>query len=132
MPTPSEIKTALQIAGENKEIIAISVYNQLQGIAKQGIWKKRDETLISTADLDLDTIDQAILDIITGDYALFCLEQDDDGVDLAKANLFDTYVLHVLAIIKSKLETLRPTNPQKCAPLIRAIKENLESYWIEL
>ena len=60
------------------------------------------------------------------------IEQEDDGVDLAKANLFDTYVLHVLAIIKSKLEALRPTNPQECAALLEAIKENLESYWKEL
>lgn len=122
----------MQLA-EGKEAVALTnVFNLLQGIARQGVWKKRDETLIYTADLDLDTIDQAILDIITGDYALFCLEQEDDGVDLAKANLFDTYVLHVLAIIKSKLEALRPTNPQECAALLEAIKENLESYWKEL
>lgn len=132
MPTTQEIDYAMQLA-EGKEAVALThVFNLLHGIARQGVWKKRDETLIYTADLDLDTIDQAILDIITGDYALFCLEQEDDGVDLAKANLFDTYVLHVLAIIKSKLETLRSTNPQECAALLEAIKENLESYWKEL
>lgn len=117
MPTTQEIDYAMQLA-EGKEAVALTnVFNILQGIAKQGVWKKRDETLIYTASLDLDTIDQTILDIITGDYALFCLEQEDDGVDLAKANLFDTYLLHVLAIIKSKLEALRPTNPQECAAL---------------
>lgn len=117
MPTTQEIDYAMQLA-EGKEAVALTnVFNILQGIAEQGVWKKRDETLIYTAGLDLDTIDQTILDIITGDYALFCLEQEDDGVDLAKANLFDTYVLHVLAIIKSKLEALRPTNPQECAAL---------------
>lgn len=148
MPTPSEIKTALQIAEENKEIIAISVYNQLQGIAKQDVWRKRDRTLIYTADLDLDTIDQTILDIIAGNHALICIEKES-GVDPAEANLFHLYVLHTLTLIIGKLTEhdrhqdrhhtdrnkrtdRKSTDRKKCAALRKTIQTDLHGYWIDL
>ena len=83
----------------NKAVALTNVFNLLQGIVNQGIWKKRDETLITTDALDLATIDQAILDIITGDYALLCLSLEPRGVNPAKAARYNQYVVQTLQII---------------------------------
>lgn len=131
MPTPREINTAVQIAEEYRTIIAANVYNQLQGIAKQEVWITRDRTLIYTTDLDLDTIDKTILDIIAGNHAMICIEKES-GVDPAEANLFDTYVRHTLIRIIAKLKEQHHTAPRKCTALLKTIQTALHGYWPEL
>lgn len=132
MPTTKEINYAMQLVEENEAVALTNVFNILQGIAKQGIWKKRDETLVYTDDLDLETIDQTILDIFTGDYALLCLSLQNGGVNPTRAALFNQYVVHTLTIILKKLAALRSTNPRKCAALLKLIKEEFAVYLMQL
>lgn len=132
MPTTKEINYVMQLVGENEAVALTNVFNLLRGIAKQGIWQKRDGTLVYTDDLDLETIDQAVLDIFTGDYAMRCLSRQNGGVNPTRAALFNQYVVHTLTIILKKLAALRPTNPRKCAALLKLIKEEFVVYLMQL
>ena len=67
------------------------VYELVKGIALQNIWRNTTGDLVYTQDLDFETIRCTVLEIIMGDFALFCMETSPDGADALAADSFDLY-----------------------------------------
>lgn len=82
-----------------------------------------------TQDLDFETIRCTVLEIIMGDFALFCMETSPDGADALAADSFDLYAHQTIKIIKGLLPLYELDYGSECRRLRMFLREELEKYW---
>lgn len=129
MPTENNIELLHSIAERHSESIFSMVYELVKGIALQNVWRNTTGDLVYTQDLDFETIRCTVLEIIMGDFALFCMETSPDGADALAADSFDLYAHQTIQIIKGLLPLYELDYGPKCRRLRMFMREELEKYW---
>lgn len=128
MATQRELQLLRTIAERHMDNIFDSVYCLLQGIALQNVWRTNSGELVYTQDVDIDTLYNTALDVYMGDYALFCQETSENGVDVCLAETFDEYAIRTVRAIKQRLGVLQAENRGKSKALACFIEIELQKY----
>lgn len=121
----------VNFAARHQEAVADSVDKMLRGILFQGVWLDEDGQRIYTNKVTARTLYATVLDILAGDAAIFQMENETDGIDLARAEAFDDNVVKVLHIIAALLPIFEESDPDTCAKISEVMYENLSKYWDE-
>lgn len=129
MPTESNIELLHSIAERHSESIFSMVHELIKGIALQNVWRNTTGDLVYTQDVDFETIRCTVLEIIMGDFALFCMETNPDGADALEAESFDLCAYQTIQIIKGILPLYELNYGPECRRLRMFLREELEKYW---
>lgn len=123
------IETLMEVAERHAQVIAQGIFEQLRGIVLQHVWLAPDGTPIYEEEVTLDCIVKTVQDIFMGDYAMFCLEDSDNGAPAELLNDFDGVAVAALSLIKKKLKTFKKTDAATCREITDFLKTNLETLW---
>lgn len=123
------VDTLIEFVNRHPETNAAAIYSQLQGIVNQHIWLSIDGEPIYQDEVTLDVLVNTALDIVVGDYAVFCMENSPDGAPAEMVDNFDAYAVTVLSIIKDNLKLYKKGHSSTCKAVERMFEEYIEELW---